>query len=358
MASCGSWPFRPVGVFLALIVCVGCSEWLGEVPTVAALPTLTASPAPSPTPAVAPVTSTSVPTPTETLTPTSTPAGTPTPPLGVTSTPAANETPIPGLTTGREPHIVYFAATPEEVSPDEPILLFWSSQNGTEAAIYRRDENGTPGRTWAVALEGSLTVTAEAIGRSEIYVLAVTNGITTVEREVRVKVTCPFTWFFAPGPEDSCPQNEPVVSLAVTQEFERGRMIWLAANDQIVVLFNDFPTSPNESNPAWLLVADPFIEGSPESDPSIQPPSGLFQPVRGFGEVWRNMSGVRDRLGWATSSEIPFMSVTQSGRVGEDEQLYLTNQLGEVIALIPDGQGWLVVAFIDQALTMPTLAPP
>ena len=36
------------------------------------------------------------------------------------------------------------------------------------------------------------------------------------------------------------------------------------------------------------------------------PPAGLLQPIRGFGKIWRETSGVRDKLGWATVPEQGF----------------------------------------------------
>lgn len=35
------------------------------------------------------------------------------------------------------------------------------------------------------------------------------------------------------------------------------------------------------------------------------PPSGLVEPILGFGKVWRDQPGVRQALGWATAGEMP-----------------------------------------------------
>ena len=51
------------------------------------------------------------------------------------------------------------------------------------------------------------------------------------------------------------------------------------------------------------IFADTYADGDPESDPSIVPPAGLLQPIRGFGKVWRENQAVRDRLGWAVAPE-------------------------------------------------------
>ena len=41
------------------------------------------------------------------------------------------------------------------------------------------------------------------------------------------------------------------------------------------------------------------------------PPAGLYQPVRGFGLVWREETGVRDRLGWALGEEAGYPTAIQ-----------------------------------------------
>ena len=86
------------------------------------------------------------------------------------------------------------------------------------------------------------------------------------------------------------------------QEFEHGRMFWIQATGQIVVLFDDYPTNANQTNPAWLSTPDTYTDAEPPNDPAIVPPEGMFQPERGFGKVWRETPGVSDRLGWAVNS--------------------------------------------------------
>ena len=60
----------------------------------------------------------------------------------------------------------------------------------------------------------------------------------------------------------------------------------------------------------WAEYPDTWREGLPESDPALQPPAGLRQPVlrqpvRGFGKVWREqLGGPVATIGWATDAEI------------------------------------------------------
>jgi hypothetical protein len=358
---------------LLSILLPGCASWLTAVPTVAPLPTLTPSPVITVTsmanmPTAAPI------NPSTTATVTLTPRvfGTPTPPLGATPTLLPGQTQAPGAVGYSDlvaPEIGYFVAFPREVQPGEDSLLFWSTSGGSSAAVYSLNPDGTPGQNWSVAAEGSLSVSPRATGRDAVYVLAVTNGITTVEQRVYISTTCNQTWFFSPPPEDGCPGDLPDSMQAVSQPFERGRMFWFSRTGEILVLFGDLPTvvgqiegdNPEEetetdSPPAWVRMPDPYIEGEPETDDTILPPEGLFQPRRGFGKLWRETPGMRDRLGWALSEEIGYEMIFQSEAIGNSEQLYFTDELGAVIRLVPDEQGWLVVAYLDQ--TPPTPEPP
>ena len=87
------------------------------------------------------------------------------------------------------------------------------------------------------------------------------------------------------------------------QLFENGRMFWLQPTGQFWVL-----VVTSEGHGTWSVYEDTFEEGEPESDPSIVPPEGFFQPVRGFGKLWREVQQVRDQLGWAVTPEFGFVS--------------------------------------------------
>jgi hypothetical protein len=93
----------------------------------------------------------------------------------------------------------------------------------------------------------------------------------------------------------------------VAEHFEHGLMIWREDPDfygsQIYVFFRDGKW------PHWDPSNDRWRDGMPESDPTIIPPAGYYQPVRGFGVFWREAFfgtiglSARDRLGWATDEE-------------------------------------------------------
>lgn len=87
------------------------------------------------------------------------------------------------------------------------------------------------------------------------------------------------------------------------QPFQRGRMFWLEPIDQVWVMVE---TEPGVG--IWETYEDLFEEGEPELDESLIAPTGLFQPVRGFGLIWRTGDDLRTNMGWATDLEVGFVT--------------------------------------------------
>jgi Tol biopolymer transport system component len=117
--------------------------------------------------------------------------------------------------------------------------------------------------------------------------------------------TCEYEWFLESPPAE-CSGEPPIYSLTVAQHFEHGLLLWREQPDyygsQIYAFFEDGEW------PQWNPNNDGWQEGWPESDPSIIPPAGLYQPVRGFGKFWREAfflgsGSARERLGWALEAE-------------------------------------------------------
>jgi hypothetical protein len=85
------------------------------------------------------------------------------------------------------------------------------------------------------------------------------------------------------------------------QQFEHGMMIWVDVNDpyaplntSVFILYDDGTFARYE---------DTYGEGDQFNDPSLTPPDSLYQPNEGFGKIWRDVPGVRERLGWATDPD-------------------------------------------------------
>jgi len=89
---------------------------------------------------------------------------------------------------------------------------------------------------------------------------------------------------------------------AAEQSFQNGYMFWRQDTDAIHVLY---------TNGTWQAYDDTWSVGEPEHDPAIVAPVGYYQPKRGFGKVWRQESGVRSGLGWATTDERAFHAAAQ-----------------------------------------------
>jgi hypothetical protein len=108
-----------------------------------------------------------------------------------------------------------------------------------------------------------------------------------------------------------CPTGEPQTVNGVWQAFERGVMFWRESDNSIFII-SDMAIRQGQTTDKWWRIADTWQSSEPETDPSLQPPEGLRQPVRGFGKVWRSNGFVREAIGWATGDEIQIGSQWQT----------------------------------------------
>jgi alkanesulfonate monooxygenase SsuD/methylene tetrahydromethanopterin reductase-like flavin-dependent oxidoreductase (luciferase family) len=118
------------------------------------------------------------------------------------------------------------------------------------------------------------------------------------------------------------PREEAVAVHAAFQAFEHGRMIWRADTDEIYVLYAD--GSRSNYNNTW-------DESQPVDDPARVPPAGLYQPVRGFGKLWRTEAGLGEKMGWALAPEQGYEMWVQWFEGGT----MLLGPQGEIYALFP-----------------------
>jgi hypothetical protein len=119
-------------------------------------------------------------------------------------------------------------------------------------------------------------------------------------------IRCPYTYFFSQPVDDyrwNCPEGPAAITNAAEQYFESGRMIWLEGEKRVYVLLNDGGLYTYE---------DTWTAEQPTNDPSIKPPAGRYQPVRGFGKIWRTDLYIRSRLGWAMASEQGYQTQLQN----------------------------------------------
>ncbi len=233
------------------------------------------------------------------------------------------------------PSITAFYADVQIADPGQTILLTWTSQRAVGGTLYRLLPTGQFGNYWTVEPNGSMFYTIPATWRNfEHFMLYVNDaqGL-TAQAYLSIPLTCPDTWFFAPAPHE-CPAGPPLYSAGAQQPFEHGTMLWVGAEDRIYVLYADGGVG------AWNAFTDEWDEGEPPDDPTLVPPPGLYQPVRGFGLVWREQQNVRERLGWATAPEQGYGTAVQRTARWKYNNIYIRALDGGTWRLGPEGGTW------------------
>jgi len=233
-----------------------------------------------------------LPPPTEVPTPLPDPTFTPTQPPTPTSVAGA-------------PVIQSFTADRESIVEGETVNVTWQATGGTEAYIMWMGSAGLMDGLGDLDPDNGTAAIAPRSGGPVI--LQVRNSVGTTESTLALTIACANAWVseLAAAMEGKCP-HPAEIGWAAQQPFERGFMLWLQPSNAIYVFFDNY------GGQSYRVYTDNFKEGDPESDPSLTPPAGLLQPVRGFGLVWRTNSEVRDNLGWATAPESGFETWRQS----------------------------------------------
>ena len=145
--------------------------------------------------------------------------------------------------------------------------------------------------------------------------------------------SCHTAYFFTPAPAE-CPRFPAQMAAAAVQQFEYGRMIWLANGDLsggalIYVLYD---------NGMYDVFVDLWQNGDMELDDTLVVPAGFLQPVRGFGLVWRAQSGVRGALGWALAPENGQELTWQDAQPSETETVRYLQLADETVLRLSHAQ--------------------
>jgi hypothetical protein len=141
-----------------------------------------------------------------------------------------------------------------------------------------------------------------------------------------------------------CAQAPPTHTTAAVQTFEYGTMIWLEARDQFYLLYDTFvtpgggTTTPSTKTTLQIVTGPLTLTSgaSPDNRVDESPPPGLFEPVSGFGLLWRGevvgVQDVRQHLGWAREPELGFATDIQCETpCGAHQSCYLRLPNGEVL---------------------------
>jgi len=321
-----------LGLFIALSACGEATPFPTQTATVTNTPAIVVQVTHFPTTVAAP-SATPKARPTITSTPTHTPTYTPAPP---TIAPTLGPSPTTLIAAPPGTLIKSFTAEPVEINPGEPFTLSWKVASG-QATLWNIFPSGQLGLSETVALEGSKQVSTRPSDRNFVHhMLYVQDGSLSESRTVTVRLTCPDTWFMA-NPPTTCPASSALVTQGVYQVFQNGLMIWLQGNGYIFVLHSD------GNSPQWEMFPDTWEAGMPEKDDLLVAPAGLIQPVRGFGKVWREQHGVKDRLSWALEGEVVFSSAYQCDSSPKYSRCFVQGPDG-VILLQPERSGWALWA--------------
>jgi hypothetical protein len=255
------------------------------------------------------------------------------------------------------PAILSFTNDPQEAVPGQTVTLNWTSANASSAELTSYSASSAPSTRTGLPPSGSLTVT---IGPDEklaytLDLIVRDEAGKTDQRSHYVSLLCLDTFFFTTSNKPisgGCPYRPAAFIAGAEQAFEHGRMLWLAPipiassipgpaqGASIYVLYN---AGVMDTWGVWQRYDDFWVPSQPESDPTLQPPAGLYQPLRGFGKIWREMPGVRDKLGWATAPEQGYTDgayQTQYRYPNPAGDLYLRVANHVILYLQLDGSYW------------------
>jgi serine/threonine protein kinase len=109
-----------------------------------------------------------------------------------------------------------------------------------------------------------------------------------------------------------CPTSPSHITWAAWEPFEQGAMLWRQDTDRIYI-FQAPSSGASASRGDWQETPQEWKwDGSNPDGIGLSPPAGLYEPVRGFGWLWRtHLGGSNSFLGWAREEEKGFCTSVQ-----------------------------------------------
>ncbi|MBZ0299687.1 MAG: hypothetical protein K8J31_08110, partial [Anaerolineae bacterium] len=229
-------------------------------------------------------------------------------------------------TNGQQAVINAFSADPAAVEYRGTVTLSWSVSDAARVRIQVVRFNGQFGQTLDnLPLEGrfSYTLPEESTQSAQFQLSAEdAQGRQLAVETLTVPVRCGFSDTY-----NGCPLTQ-LTTQAAYQTFQGGLMLWRGDMQQIFVLYN---------GGTYQIYDDTWTPDQPV-DSGETPPSGLILPARGFGKVWANQPGVRDRLGWASGNEASYTAKVETYLIPRDEKaIFINTPDGRVLII---GQVW------------------
>ena len=241
---------------------------------------------------------------------------------------------MPTPTPEEPPQVLSFTVSPDPVERGGMVTLSWNAPHATGIGITRLSPEGDIFlQTEALDLpaSGSLTLQVpEEYTEAVKYYLGARDANGLLHKAyVTAGIICRYDEYIAPR----CPLTQDHI-WAAYEPFEHGHMIWRSDTREIYVLYDDG---------SYETFTDTWQEGDPV-ELSGNPPSGLYAPVRGFGNLYASQPQVRGRLGWATAPEAGYTLLIETTPGGSGRypgiSTYFTLPDSSVVNLYPFTSTW------------------
>lgn len=194
--------------------------------------------------------------------------------------------------------IISFTVTPTVVTAGDSVTLSWEAIG--ERAVICSIPNFHETGCFEVPLVGSRNIIIDQDGIPYQFNL---RAETAYNVDYHSVVVCTGTtdWFFD-YQANWCATAPPLNSQAAAQRFEHGWMIWIEARGEFLIFIDN---AYYRSFSSIQLKPD-----ASENHRIGNVPAGLYEPVSGFGLLWRGeivgVESIREELGWALQPEFGF----------------------------------------------------
>jgi len=223
-------------------------------------------------------------------------------------------TPIPPTATRIPPTVTPIPPAPDETlsidsfsaeavdngDDGKTVTLNWQTGGATGVRIFNGATFVRFGTWWTdLPLDGthSVEITNTVYKNPGMTLFAADAQGNEISQEIRIDMPCQVKDKFRANsaPLGTICPAEAIETAAAEQRFTHGFMIWLkdVGGGTILVFYDDGRV--NQYPDTWQ-------PDQPESVPNLTPPSGTYQPARGFGKVWRE-NNLEEALGWAIEEE-------------------------------------------------------